>query len=72
MEEGVDYQICDQSGDRVKVTGEGRNWTWEYFGQTGVVLGEDEYTNGLRVQLDSGEFVSFYSDELEPEKNWRQ
>jgi len=67
MEEGKDYEICDQSGNRIKVTGTGRNWTREYYGETGIVLGEVTYIRGVLVQLDNGEFVSFYSDELEAE-----
>ncbi len=56
---------CRYTGERVRITGQGRNWTWEYSNETGVVLGPDEYTRGYRVKLDSGEEVGFYSDEFD-------
>lgn len=59
------YYDSDDSGIRVRCNGTGRKWVLDYMDQTGVILGDDSSTSGVRVRLDSGEEVQFYSDEID-------
>lgn len=49
-------------GQRVTVKGS-RNWTKEYEGSQGVMLGPSEYMRTDDIQLDTGEILQLYSEE---------